>query len=118
MSIEHAPFRAKQEYEEQRSTDERHDDTYWHGVEGHYVNIWQYNSEDDTVFLADSGNPDHNRQRIPLRYIYDALKTYNNYQYMLITKVDTEKNTWQHDGIKERWRKPKYLSSSSLERTR
>ena len=84
------------------------DDTYWHDVEGHYVNIWLYNSEDDTVFLADSGNPDHNRQRIPLRYIYDALKTSSNYQYLLITGADEEKNTWKHDGIEIKWRKPKY----------
>jgi len=84
------------------------DDTYWHDVEGHYVNIWLYNSEDDTVFLADSGNPDHNRQRIPLRYIYDALKTSSNYQYLLITGADEEKNTWKHDGIGIKWRKPKY----------
>ena len=84
------------------------DDTYWHDVEGHYVNIWLYNEEDDTVFLADSGNPDHNRQRIPLRDIYDALKSSSRYQYLIVTDVDEDANTWGHDGIDIRWRKPKY----------
>ena len=88
------------------------DSTYWHEVYGHYVNIWMYSREDDTVFLADSGNPEHNRQRIPLLYIYDALKTSDRYQYLLVTKVDETANTWQHDGIDLRWRKPKYYKSS------
>ena len=85
-----------------------YDDTYWHDVEGHYVTIWLYNREDDTVFLSDSGNPDHNRQRIPLRYIYDALKKSSSYQYLAVTDVDPEANTWQHDGINIKWKKPKY----------
>ena len=87
------------------------DDTYWHDVDGHYVNIWKYNKEDDTVFLADSGNPEHNRQRIPLRYIYDALKTSSGYQYLLITAVNEDKNSWKHDGINIKWKKPKYYRS-------
>ena len=90
-----------------------YDDTYWQNVGGHYVNIWLYNEEDDTVFLADSGNPAHNRQRIPLRYIYDALKTSGIYQYMLVTEVDENGNTWQHDGIGIRWKKPKYYRGNS-----
>ena len=93
------------------------DDTYWHDVEGHYVNIWLYNSEDDTVFLADSGNPEHNRQRIPLRYIYDALKSSSKYQYMLVTEVDEDANTWKHDGINIRWRKPKYYKKRQKEQS-
>lgn len=84
------------------------DDTYWHEVEGHYVTIWLYDPEDDTVFLSDSGNPDHNRQRIPLRYIYDALKTAGSHQYMMITGVDENGNTWGHDGISIKWKRPKY----------
>ena len=88
------------------------DDTYWQDVEGHYVTIWKYNEEDDTVLLSDSGNPDHNRQRIPLRYLYDALKTGSRYQYLTVTSVDPEKNTWQHDGISIRWRRPKYGKAS------
>ena len=88
-----------------------YDDTYWHDVEGHYVTIWLYNSEDDTVFLSDSGNPDHNRQRIPLRYIYDALKKASQYHYMIVTDVDENGNTWGHDGINIRWKKPRYYKT-------
>ena len=87
-----------------------YDDTYWQNVDGHYVTIWLYDPEDETVLLGDSGNPEHNRARIPLRYVYDALKTSGRYQYLLVTDVDEEKNTWRHDGISERWRRPKYLS--------
>ena len=84
------------------------DDTYWQGVDGHYVNIWLYDESDDTVFLADSGDPAHNRQRIPLRYVYDAMLTYSSYQYLLVTYVDENANTWQHDGITSAWNPPAY----------
>lgn len=85
------------------------DATYWQGVDGHYVNIWLYNPEDDTVFLADSGNPAHNRQRIPLRYVYDAMLTYSSSQYLLVTSVDEDANSWKHDGINEDWNRPDYI---------
>ena len=85
------------------------DSTYWEDVEGHYVNLWLYDGSDDTVLLGDSGNPAHNRQRIPLRYVYDALKSAADYQYLLVTDVDEEGNTWKHDGIDEKWNRPSYL---------
>ena len=75
-----------------------------------YVNIWLYDPTDETVLLADSGNPEHNRQRIPLRYVYDAMKTSSRYQYLLVTSVDPDGNTWKHDGIDIRWKKPRYYS--------
>lgn len=90
------------------------DDTYWHNVEGHYVTLWLYDSKDDTILLSDSGNPDHNLQRIPLRYIYDALKKVSRRQYMIITDVDENGNTWGHDGIDIRWRKPRYYKTMGL----
>lgn len=89
------------------------DDTYWHEVEGHYVSLWLYDSTDDTVFLGDSGNPDHNRQRIPLRYVYDALKTGTEYQYLTVTDLDPDANAWQHDGIHILWKKPGYYQKAS-----
>lgn len=91
-----------------------YDDTYWQGVEGHYVTLWLYNREDDTVFLSDSGNPDHNRQRIPLRYIYDALKMASRFHYMRVMSVYPEKNTWNHDGITIKWKKPRYYKKMGL----
>lgn len=93
----------------------RYDSTYWKDVEGHYVNIWLYDESDDTVFLADSGNPDHNRQRVPLRYLYDAMKLSGTYQYMLVTGVDKDGNTWGHDGVEIRWNVPDYYKGTIYE---
>ena len=85
------------------------DTTYWQNVSGHYVNLWLYDPETDTAFLADSGNYGHTRERIMLRPVYDALKTSGSYQYLLVTSVDKDGNTWQHDGIDIEWVRPAYL---------
>ena len=87
------------------------DKTYWQDVEGHYVNLWLYNSENDTVLLGDSGNPAHNRQYIPLRYVYDALKTAGSCQYLAVTGVCPAENIWRHDGIDLDWEMPAYYHS-------
>lgn len=92
-----------------------YDTTYWQGVEGHYVNVWLYDEKDDTVFLADSGNPDHNRQRIPLKYVYDAMKLSNRYQYMLVTSVDEDGNQWGHNGVEIKWNVPDYYQGIRYE---
>lgn len=89
------------------------DDTYWQDTPGHYVNIWNYDEETDTIFLADSGDPNHNRKRVPLRYIYDALASASPHQYLLVTAYDEEKNTWKYTGIHEKWRKPSYYKKKS-----
>lgn len=86
-----------------------YDTTYWKNSDGHYVNLWMYDPEDDTVFLADSGNYGYSRERISLRPVYDALLTASTWQYLLVTSVDTKGNTWQHDGIDEEWIRPDYL---------
>lgn len=82
------------------------DDTYWQDTPGHYVNIWGYRNEDDTIFLSEPGNPENNRSRIPLRYIYDALKTVSRYQYLTVKGYQEEKNQWKADGIDEIWNRP------------
>lgn len=82
------------------------DDTYWQDTPGHYVNIWLYREEDGTVFLAEPGNPENNRTRIPLRYIYDALKSISRYQYLLVDSYVEEDNQWKGDGILESWNRP------------
>ena len=82
------------------------DDTYWQDTYGHYVNIWLYDQADDTVFLADSGSPGHNRQRIPLKYVYDAMKTSDSYQYLLVEGFYPNGNNWKHDGIEMDWNPP------------
>ena len=84
------------------------DNTYWKETTGHYVNIWSYNEETQEVFLADSGDPEHNRMWIPLKYIYDALKTSGTYQYLLVQGYEESQNTWKHSGIKENWTIPDY----------
>ncbi len=86
------------------------DDSFWTDTPGHYVNIWQYNPEDDTVFLAEPGSPENNRTRIPLRYVYDAMKTTSKFQYLLVEEYVEENNQWKADGIDESWNRPDELS--------
>ena len=90
------------------------DDTYWQDTPGHYVTIWLYNYETDEVFLGDSGNPDHNRSWIPLRYIYDALAHDSSYQYLTIDYYDDNLNGWQYSGIVEDWTAPYYYKPKPL----
>ncbi len=81
------------------------EDTYWPNTKGHYVNIWLY-ERDDTIFLAEPGNPGRNRTRIPLRHIYDSLKMGSSYQYLLVTGYSEEENRWRVSGISENWCRP------------
>ncbi len=82
------------------------DDTFWKSTGGHYVNVWLYNRETDEVFLSDPGSPDRNRRWIPLRYVYDALKTVSQYQYLLVSGYSEDANEWKQDGIDEAWIAP------------
>lgn len=93
------------------------DDTYWQDTPGHYVNIWHYNPETDQVFLGDSGNPKHNRQWIPLRYLYDAMAADSAWQYLLVNSYDEEKNSWKYSGIHEKWTIPTYYSAKPESRS-
>ncbi len=100
----------KEQMEEMKSSivliSSSEDDTYWQDTPGHYVNIWMYQDEDETVFLSEPGNPENNRSRIPLRYIYDALKTVSTYQYLTVDDYWEERNQWRADGIDEIWNRP------------
>ncbi len=82
------------------------DATFWKSTSGHYVNIWNYDSTSDTVFLAEPGSPTNNGTRISLRYVYDALKTTSKFQYLLVSDYDEEQNQWLHDGIDDSWVAP------------
>ncbi len=82
------------------------DNTYWDTTKGHYVTIWLYDESTDTVFLADSGRNARNRQRIPLTYVYNALKTASNYQYMTVSGYEEANNVWKANGITENWIRP------------
>ncbi len=79
------------------------DATFWQDTPGHYVNIWLYQKSTDMVFLAEPGNPENNRTWIPLRYLYDALKTVSPYQYLAVTSYAEESNAWKSNGIDEFW---------------
>lgn len=83
-----------------------YDSSYWKTTPGHYVTLWNYNPEDGTVFLGDSGDPSHNRQRIPLVYVYNAMNMSNTFQYMSLKSYNAGKNTWQHDGTDVAWYRP------------
>jgi hypothetical protein len=83
-----------------------YDNTYWTTTKGHYVSIWNYDKDTDTVFLADPGKISRNRQRIPLRYVYNALKISSDYQFLLVTDYVEENNQWKGNGITEQWNRP------------
>lgn len=71
-------------------------DCYWKNTGGHYVTLFEYDEKTDKIFLADSGNPDHNRHWVKLKKIYKSLKTANKWQYLAVTAFDANKNKWKH----------------------
>lgn len=79
------------------------DAKFWTDTSGHYVNIWLYQEDTDTVFLAEPGDPENNRTWIPLRYVYDALKTVSQYQYLAVTAYSEGANVWKYNGIDDEW---------------
>lgn len=82
------------------------DDTFWKKTSGHYVNIWSYNPDSEEVFLAEPGSPTNNRSTIPLRYVYDALKTSSDYQYIMVDGYNENNNIWKYNGINIEWNEP------------
>lgn len=81
-------------------------DVYWENTGGHYVTVWNYDEDDDTIFLTDSGSPKHNRSRIDLKIIYDSLKTSSTFQYLTANNYNEEENQWQWNQISEEWVAP------------
>ena len=82
------------------------DDSYWKNTPGHYVTLFLYDSKDETVFLADSGDPDHNRQRVSCKTIYRALKTSSDYHYLTVEDYDKENDQWRHKSANGDWVRP------------
>ena len=82
------------------------DDTFWKHTSGHYVNIWLYDERKDKVFLAEPGSPTNNRSEIPLKYVYDALKTISKFQYLRIDGYNPENDRWHPDRITDDWVEP------------
>ncbi len=74
-------------------------DCYWKDTPGHYVTLFSYDEKSDRIFLADSGDPTHNRQWVALKKIYKSLKTSNNWQYLAVTAFDAKRDQWKHEGF-------------------
>ncbi len=82
---------------------------YWKNTPGHYVTIFSYDKQTGTVFLADSGNPDHNRQRVRLNKIYKSLKTASEWQYLIAGDYNSKNDKWKHKKADGRWVRPVYI---------
>lgn len=82
---------------------------YWKDTPGHYVTIFLYDEKKDKVFLADSGDPEHNRKWISLKKIYRSLKTASDWQYITVKSFDDSKCGWKNDNVKGKWVKPGYI---------
>lgn len=74
-------------------------DCYWIDTPGHYVTLFSYDEKSDKIFLADSGDPAHNRHWVDLKKIYKSLKTSNRWQYLAVTSFDATKDQWKHKGF-------------------
>lgn len=82
------------------------DDSYWKNTPGHYVTLFLYDEEKEDVFLTDSGDPEHNRSRVPLKTVYKALKTSSDFQYMSVLSYDEGKDNWKHKTTNGHWVRP------------
>ena len=67
---------------------------YWKDTPGHYVTIFLYDGENEKVFLADSGDPEHNGHRVSLRKIYKSL---------LVKGYDEKEDQWKHKKAEGNW---------------
>lgn len=82
---------------------------YWKDTPGHYVTIFLYDEQTDRVFLADSGDPNHNRHWVKLKKIYKSLKTDSDYQYLRVTGYVKEQDQWKHNKASGTWVRPAHL---------
>ncbi len=76
---------------------------YWKDTPGHYVTIFLYDKGTDRIFLADSGDPEHNRHWVSLRKIYQSLKTSSPFQYLYVSKYNEKKDQWKHKQAEGDW---------------
>lgn len=84
---------------------------YWKDTAGHYVTVFAYDSARDKIFLADSGNPEHNRQWVSLKKIYRSLKTASAWQYLVVEQYNASQDTWKHKSTTGAWNRPAYLTT-------
>lgn len=76
---------------------------YWKDTPGHYVTIFLYNPQTDKVFLADSGDPKHNRHWVSLKKIYKSLKTSSSWQYLPVVSYNENEDGWKHKSVRGNW---------------
>lgn len=86
---------------------------HWKNTPGHYVTIFEFQEKTEKVFLADSGDPDHNRRWIHLKKVYRSLKTASNWQYLVASGYDKQKDHWHHKKANGTWNRPSYLKAKS-----
>ena len=86
---------------------------YWKNTPGHYVTIFAYNKNNDRVFLADSGDPSHNRHWVSLRKIYRSLKKASRYQYIRVTGYNRNQDTFRNRKARGRWIRPAYMKKGT-----
>lgn len=84
---------------------------YWKHTPGHYVTIFAYNKNNDRVFLADSGDPSHNRHWVSLKKIYRSLKKASRFQYIRVTGYNRNQDTFRNRRTRGRWIRPAYMKS-------
>ena len=82
---------------------------YWQNTPGHYVTLFLYDENKETVFLADPGDPEHNRHKIKLRTIYRSLKTASNWQCLLVGQYHKKQDTWKNKETGGNWMVPDYV---------
>ncbi|MCH5267902.1 MAG: hypothetical protein J1E62_06110 [Lachnospiraceae bacterium] len=81
-------------------------DCYWKDTPGHYVTVFLYDAKRDKIFLADSGDPEHNRHWVSLKKIYRSLKTESDYQFMTVGQYAEDSDKWKHKEAEGTWVKP------------
>lgn len=79
---------------------------YWKDTPGHYVTVFLYDAEKDKIFLADSGDPEHNRHWVSLKKIYRSLKTESDYQFMTVGQYKESSDLWKHKKATGTWVHP------------
>ena len=70
---------------------------------GHYVTLFLYDKNTDSVFIADSGEPKRNRKRIALKKVYRSLKTSSPWQTLLVKNYNENQDHWKHKKATGNW---------------